>query len=187
MAILTYFAYGSNMLSERLRGRVPSASPAGSAKLCGYGLDFAKISKDQSGKCDLVKSDHGAVWGRLFKIDPGHKSDLDRYEGPHYETIEVQVSVEGEARLALAYVALSEKRDLAKVPYDWYLALVIAGARQGQLPSAYIDCLKANIFKTDEDEARASRKEAIDALNLAGMAHVLDELTHQVVVAEGDS
>ena len=53
---MLYFAYGSNMLTERLKARVSSATPIGKANLSDHGLRFHKKSKDGSGKCDIIKS-----------------------------------------------------------------------------------------------------------------------------------
>lgn len=46
------FAYGSNMLTDRLRERVPSARPVAVARLAGHSLRWHKVSIDGSGKCD---------------------------------------------------------------------------------------------------------------------------------------
>ena len=52
-----YFAYGSNMLKERLcaRDRCPSAMPVDVGSIRGYTLQFWKISKDGSGKATIVR------------------------------------------------------------------------------------------------------------------------------------
>lgn len=49
------FAYGSNMLTARLRERVSSARPVGTACLPGFSLRWHKVSVDRSGKCDVVE------------------------------------------------------------------------------------------------------------------------------------
>jgi gamma-glutamylcyclotransferase len=54
---MLYFAYGSNMLTERLKARVPSTRPISPAILSDYDLRFHKRSTDKSGKCDIIKSD----------------------------------------------------------------------------------------------------------------------------------
>ncbi len=41
----TYFAYGSNMLTKRIRYQNPSAVAVGTASLQGYKLDFRLASK----------------------------------------------------------------------------------------------------------------------------------------------
>ena len=48
-----YFSYGSNMLTERLRARCPSANCIGIATATGYALEFSKSSVDGSGKATL--------------------------------------------------------------------------------------------------------------------------------------
>src|SRR5438128_1900656 len=62
-AIMLYFAYGSNMLTQRLKARVPSASPKTVAVLFDHGLRFHKRSQDGSGKCDIVKCPGEVVHG----------------------------------------------------------------------------------------------------------------------------
>jgi gamma-glutamylcyclotransferase len=42
-------------------------------------------------------------------------------------------------------------------PYDWYKALVIAGAREHGLPADYIAALAAAPAKPDPDKIRAAR------------------------------
>lgn len=49
------FACGSNMLTARLRERVSSARPVGTACLPGFSLRWHKVSVDGSGKCDVVE------------------------------------------------------------------------------------------------------------------------------------
>ena len=77
---MNYFAYGSNLLTRRLRARVPSARPLGPALLKGHRLAWHKISRDGSGKCDITPDPGGTVWGVVFEIDPQKKCGLDRTE-----------------------------------------------------------------------------------------------------------
>lgn len=59
-----YFAYGSNMLSERLCSRVPSARVSGRVLLEGWRFAFNKCSKDSSAKANLLESlGGGTTWG----------------------------------------------------------------------------------------------------------------------------
>jgi len=83
MLTFTYFAYGSNMLRERLSARCPSAKVLGHATASGYSLQFFKKSVDGSGKATLVQSakDDVLVNGVLFEIVTGERVDLDAAEG----------------------------------------------------------------------------------------------------------
>ena len=185
MATLRYFAYGSNMLRERLVARVSTAQAVAVGVVRDYRLDFAKVSNDLSGKGDLVASPGGEVWGVLYEFDASQKADLDRHEGPHYQAQEVLVSTPSGDEPAWAYMAEPRRRDPSKVPYDWYLALIIAGARQGGLPEAYIQAVEATAFDVDGKEDRATRQEALSALAKAGMTNVLDEVRQRAVLTTG--
>ena len=72
-----YFAYGSNMLTERLTARTPSAEPQGTGVLAGYRLTFEKPSVGRSGtsgKGDITETHQPAdrVLGVVFKILTEH-------------------------------------------------------------------------------------------------------------------
>lgn len=185
MTMHLYFAYGSNMLRERLVARVSSAQPMGAALLRGYQLDFAKVSVDGSGKGDMVSSPDGEVWGRLYEFDEIQKPDLDEHDGSHYQFHDVVVATDAGDRQALTYLANGARRDPSKVPFDWYLALIVAGARQGGLPEEYVRALEATAFDIDGKDDRGTRLQAMEALDRAGMRQVLDELRQRMTVATG--
>ena len=185
MAIARYFAYGSNMLRERLVARVSTAQVVAVGAVRDYRLDFAKVSVDGSGKGDMVASPGDEVWGVLYEFDAAQKVDLDKHEGRHYQPREVVVSTTDGDQAAWAYMAEPHRRDPSKVPYDWYLALIVAGARQGGLPAAYIHTLEATVFDVDGIEDRATRQDALAALADAGMTRVLDEVRQRAVLTTG--
>jgi cation transport regulator ChaC len=138
---MLYFAYGSNMLTERLKARVPSAVPRTRARLPGYRLQFHKRSQDGSGKCDIVATSDGEsdVHGVLFEVEPQDLTALDEAEhrGRGYERSTVQPRRDERSFEAFAYVAQPAYTDDALVPYAWYHALVLAGAHQHGLPESY--------------------------------------------------
>lgn len=91
-----YFAYGSNMLRERLVARCASARPLGIAMVnAPFELVFCKRSVDGSGKAALLPvGDDGVsapVCGVLYQLDVCDRQSLDRVEGDGYhpETIAV--------------------------------------------------------------------------------------------------
>lgn len=154
-----YFAYGSNMLSRRLtaKGRAPSAVSIGSAYVSNRRLTFDKMSRDGSGKCDIEITADSAdrVYGVLFKISSSEKLRLDRAEGVGEGYREEQVQVvtsNGETYEGLTYIAT--KKDPASSPYDWYKALVIAGAMEHKLPPEYVKWLHTFYCQPDLDESR---------------------------------
>ncbi len=85
-----YFAYGSNLVAERLRGRVESARALEIARLPGRRLALDKLGRDGSGKANLVAHPGALVWGVLYEIEPLHWADLDAWEWG-YERVEVEV------------------------------------------------------------------------------------------------
>jgi hypothetical protein len=137
---IVYFAYGSNMVTERLRERAPSATPIGIGRLSGHVLSWDKRSRsDGSGKCDAEATGRNGdvVWGVLFELDPRDKPALDRAEGAGEGYVEKQVTIltaDGSVH-ALTYCAT--EKDPALRPYRWYKALVVAGAREHHLPADY--------------------------------------------------
>src|SRR4249920_812082 len=81
---LRYFAYGSNMLTARLRERVPSATAIGIGRLEGHVLCWDKRSwRDGSGKCDAEYTGQRSdvVWGVVFEFELEEKPALDQAEG----------------------------------------------------------------------------------------------------------
>lgn len=157
-----YFAYGSNLLTRRLRERTPSARPVGVGLLRQHALRWHKAATDGSGKCDVMPCSDGdaadtQVHGMVWEIDLDDKPALDAAEtlGVGYGEREVSIEMPG-ARMvrARAYVAL--KTDPAALPYDWYHALVLAGAREQSLPPAYLEMLEAVSTKADSDAARSA-------------------------------
>lgn len=153
------FAYGSNMLSSRIKARCPSAHFLGVAKLHGYELKWHKRSTDGSGKCDVVPTHNQArvVEGVLYEIKGSEKADLDNAEGlgNGYEEKKVQVVFKGAPRTVSIYTAT--KTDSSLKPYTWYKAFVVAGANEHKLQSEYVQQLEAVEAIQDPDRDRARR------------------------------
>jgi gamma-glutamylcyclotransferase len=163
-----YFAYGSNMLNERLKARVSSAKNPRPFTLRRYRLRFHKKSSDCSGKCNIVAtaSDGDLVHGVLFDINEAQISSLDKAEGVvyGYRRNEIVVSIDDIMTKIFVYIAEEDAIDDALVPYRWYYELVLSGAEQHALPSDYVAGLRAIPFTNDPKPDRKSRLEALDAL-----------------------
>ncbi len=163
MALLN-FAYGSNMLSVRLRQRVPGARLVGTATLPGHALRWHKIAKDGSGKCNIVAAEPASVvHGVLYEIPAHEKQHLDRAEGLGFGYEEKDVLVECKTGMlkATAYVATHIDEEI--LPFTWYKALVIAGAMEHGLPIAYVNELRAIEAKLDADAQRHALHRALAA------------------------
>lgn len=169
---MKYFAYGSNMLEERLQSsnRVPGATFQTIGCVRGYKLRFHKKSIDSSAKCNIVRTDSvgDIVYGVVFEV-PDHQLEcLDRAEGVGHGyhrdyNIPVQLA-DGTKVPALAYIADSNAIDDNLIPYEWYRRLVIAGAEQHRLPEEYIEVLRIVLVSEDPEPNRPSKREAETAL-----------------------
>jgi len=138
---VVYFAYGSNMKLSRIKSskRAPSAKPIGRAKLLGKRLTFNKISKDGSGKANIVDDKKAETWGVLFEIERKDWNSLDRCEAG-YQRIQVKVMTDdGKTLVAETYVALGLDDNLQ--PSDSYKKMILDGANDFELPQSYIDGL----------------------------------------------
>lgn len=173
-----YFAYGSNLLRERLLARCPGITYAGLATLPGHRLTFDKVSNDGSGKCAFEAFNDRAneVRGVLWNVPVAELGELDRVEGAGYGYERCQVIVRQVSRECEVLTYRATNRQAGLQPYDWYLALVLAGATQQGMPEAYIDRLRERPFRQDSDTARKARMEALEALAAADMLHVLEAL-----------
>lgn len=160
-----YFAYGSNMLRERLQRRVPSARTFTTARLPGYTLKFHKGRTDGSGKGNVIKTDSedDIVYGVVYEIDEREKPLLDDAEGLGYGYFEKNVLLKTpDAQIkAYMYVANKDYINDTLIPYQWYKDFIVYGARQHNLPAEYIKTLEAVPAKEDPDKARAEMNRGI--------------------------
>ena len=160
------------MLESRLKhpSRAPSALCIGAAVLSGYQLRFHKVAKDGSGKCDALKTGNlqDAVYGVAFQVEDRDFAALDEREdvpGGGYSRKAVTVKMsDGSAEVyAECYFANPEFVDDNLAPYEWYRALVVAGALEHDLPEEYVRQLRDCPAIVDTDPERAAR--ATDLLN----------------------
>jgi hypothetical protein len=152
------FAYGSNMLTVRIRKRCPSAIALGIAELHGHVLQWHKRSHDGSGKCSLLKTNDATavVYGVLYEIPVGERQALDQEGlGNGYEAKSAEVVFKGARRIASLYHAT--EIDPTLKPDSWYKAFVVVGAKEHGLPGTYIEQLVAIDAIEDPDRERHSR------------------------------
>ena len=156
MGTITYFAYGSNMSFKRLRKRIRSAEPKERGVLRCHRLAFHKVSKDKSGKCDIVSSkESDVVWGRLYYINGKEEKRLDCAEGRGHGYNDKCVAVEldsGTTVCAVTYCATETDPNLK--PYTWYKKHVLVGAKEACLPPDYIKKIEEVKAKEDCDKKR---------------------------------
>ena len=154
-----YFAYGSNMLTRRLRERTPSALSIGTATLAGHELRWHKVSKDGSAKCDFVpgSSPQSCVHGVVFEIANADMAALDLAEGLGMGYRKEVVEVACAQGVIEAWTYRATNIDHLALPYTWYKVLVVAGAREHGLPRSYVDALTAVATKDDPQPERTAQ------------------------------
>jgi hypothetical protein len=151
-----HFGYGSNMCDTWLERDAVSAKSIGSAHLAEHALTFDKEStRDHSAKANVVASAGGRVWGVLFNIEPIDLPQLNTKEGG-YRVVPVDVAlVDGTQTPAWTLVA-GEAQPVLK-PWDWYVRLIVTGARYHELPHEYVRELQATPNQGAGDPADVER------------------------------
>ncbi|XP_044535469.1 gamma-glutamylcyclotransferase [Gracilinanus agilis] len=151
-----YFAYGSNLLKERLQLRNPSAEFCCVARLQDFRLDFGNYQGETStswhgGIATIVSSPGDGVWGVVWKMHARNRSSLDKQEGVSsgtYVPIQVDVrSLEGDVLTCRSY----QMRDYVPAPPSpQYKTVICKGARQNGLPPDYqrkLEDIETNDYK----------------------------------------
>lgn len=154
------------MLTARLAARCPSARVLGPAIARGFSLAFAKSSADGSGKATLLEKREATVHGVIFRIKGVDLAALDRAESGYRRMDDFPVAADDATQSAVTYIAEAPAADL--LPYDWYHALVVAGAREHGLPKFYVEWLTAQENAPDHRADCKSRARGYDALASAG-------------------
>jgi gamma-glutamylcyclotransferase (GGCT)/AIG2-like uncharacterized protein YtfP len=131
-----HFAYGSNMSRLHMRARCPGAQALGRATLSGW--QFV-INPDGYGS--IVPQAGSVVHGVLWRLGVRGLAAVNAYEnvaGGLYLRRTLAVCRDGHRGPALVYIAV---RQGAGTPRPGYMALVVAAAREWELPEPYIRSL----------------------------------------------
>ena len=128
-----YFAYGSNMSTNRLASRLGAARPVGRAHLAHFELAWNKPGADGSGKANVRARVGTSTWGVLFALERREWPLLDRFEPGYARESHIVRDTTGLERSAQLY---RWRRDAPnRLPTPEYLALVVAGAKEHGIPA----------------------------------------------------
>ena len=166
-----YVAYGSNLLSTRLTARCPSARVVGVAMTDGWTVSFTKPGGDGSGKAGLVQRQDAVHPGVVYELSAVEMPVLDRIEGvghgyTRHDDFQVTMLDDGEPVSTATYVP--QRHDPALIPFDWYLAVCIAGATENRFDPQVLAAFQATPFKPDVEDHRPAKLAGIEALQAAG-------------------
>lgn len=149
-----YFAYGANLNPEIMKRRCPDSSFMAVAYSCDYILKFTKcLKRDKSwGKgswvADMALSLNDKVWGAIYKVSEKDLENLDKSEGVRFPTgykrVKQLVIVEKSNPLCVdVWTYLVNKKQGEGRPSKLYMAAILEGAREHQLPEDYIKFLES--------------------------------------------
>ena len=173
MSLFPYFAYGSNLLSSRLADRCPSARYHAVACVDDLAIEFSKESgEDGSGKATLVPSHGHRVYGVVYEVEPGELEILNRIESGYDLKHDFKVTLPdtGTPLTVKTYIAPDWNRKPGLKPFDWYLALIVAGAIEHGFPQAEISAYRNMEFRTDKEGENKAK--TLKLLNEAGFESI---------------
>merc|ERR1711990_1151446 len=140
-----YFAFGSNLLRERLHISNPSAVFKAIARLPAHRLEFNYFSRRwQGAAATIVEADNEEVWGVLWELSIEHLTTLDAQEGVPtvYNRKTVTVEVDGGEEEAFTYFLVKPVEEDRR-PSAVYLDVIVRGAKENGLPEEYIEKLQS--------------------------------------------
>ncbi|XP_036309657.1 gamma-glutamylcyclotransferase isoform X1 [Pipistrellus kuhlii] len=157
-----YFAYGSNLLTERIHLRNPSAEFCCVARLQDFKLDFGNPQGKTSetwhgGIATIFHSPGDEVWGIVWKMNKSNLSSLDKQEGVNsgtYAPMEVNVyTQEGKKITCRSY---QMKNYESAPPSPQYKKVICMGAKENGLPLEYQK--KLNAIEPNDYRGRVSEE-----------------------------
>ncbi|KAM6134543.1 gamma-glutamylcyclotransferase [Pterocles gutturalis] len=160
-----YYAYGSNLLRERLLLSSPSAALSAVARLQDFKLEFGHHQGRTSsvwhgGTATVVQSPGDEVWGIVWKMNASSLSTLDKQEGVEGGIyVPVEVNVRTQAGDVLTCRSYQMKDYVCGPPSPQYKKVICMGAKQNGLPTDY-----------------QKKLEAIETNNYAGPVPIMEEI-----------
>ncbi|XP_068590655.1 gamma-glutamylcyclotransferase isoform X1 [Cebidichthys violaceus] len=168
-----YFAYGSNLLKERLQLKNPSAKVHCVASLKDYRLVFGNykgLASDRwhGGVATIEHSPGDEVWGVVWRMSMSDLESLDGQENVTlgaYTPMELSVKTKEQELICRTYIMNS---CVYAPPSPQYLKVIMMGAEQNGLPKDYqekLRTIKTNTYEgplpmmTELERARRSAKE----------------------------
>ena len=138
------FAYGSNLSTEQMCRRCPSARIVASATLQNYRLEFAGWSYGWRGAVANVRRTPGArTDGVVFELDAIDLARLDRFEGVPSAYIRRPLIVHSPENMFVAHVYMQARPVRSAVPSLPYVARIGEGyLRHGLDPKPLIEAVR---------------------------------------------
>ena len=173
-----YFAYGSNMSLEQIKGRCPSCEFKGVAVLNGKKVVCNKLSQNKIDHfAGLVDSPTDQVMGVLYQLSSKDISFLDGKEkGYHRSTGEFLVEEIGTGRPIDCFTYLVTNPVTPQRPPPKYLERILKGCQDHKLPLEYMEKIQGWFDVSGKKSFPATEQERINGLergNRAGARWVI--------------
>lgn len=144
-----FFAYGANMNLAQIKKRCSYPVRVAAAYLPDYRIGFYGHSREWDGALETaIESQGSKLWGVLFALNALDWDQIDswqdaRFDGTgQYFHYPVHVcDMQGKSYEARLYK--KDVLDISCPPSQQYMARILDGARQNELPPAYIESLLA--------------------------------------------
>ncbi|XP_055934197.1 gamma-glutamylcyclotransferase-like [Argiope bruennichi] len=138
-----YFAYGSNMLKQRMHINCPSALFKCIGELKNFKLSSTDFAHSWKGAvATILECKNDSVWGVVWEISKEHEEKLDLQE-KDYQPLILPIETELFGKLnCKVYQRLVHKEEMDLVSCI-YKAVCIQGAKEHGLPLEYIKKLEA--------------------------------------------
>lgn len=132
------------MASRVLARRGLVALESHAARLHGYRLSFEEpgFRWVEPAFASVSEAADGIVHGVLHRVSDEDLAQLDRFEGPGYERVMAQVEARDIGMLE-AFFYVPRRRVSGRRPSRRYVGLLLEGAREHELPAAWIARLEA--------------------------------------------
>jgi hypothetical protein len=134
---MLHFAYGSNMSRALMAARCPGASALGTATVAGW-----RFVVNPDGVGSITPAPGALLWGVLWRLGLRDLVAINAYESVDTSLYlrRVMPVVRGGRRVpALVYIARRGGEGNAR---PGYISLVVAAAREWDLPEAYVHSLQ---------------------------------------------
>ena len=143
-----YFAYGSNLSSEQMLRRCPDSTPLDTAYLAGYELCFPFSSATWGGKgvAGIQTHQDRNVYGVVYQMSEQSLMILDQYEGHPFKYCRKRLTVvtsKNDCREVWVYIPMTDRSQDFFQPSRRYIAAIIRGAVEHDLPSKYLNFLES--------------------------------------------
>ncbi|GMR39645.1 hypothetical protein PMAYCL1PPCAC_09840, partial [Pristionchus mayeri] len=137
-----YFAYGSNLLKERIHVQISGAEFVCTGRLPHYELIFAGFGHRWMGAAASVREKKGdEVWGCVWRVPNSFATELDKQEN-WYDRRSVFVET-GSGEIVCRTYQMRDADGNENKPSPHYKLVIVNGAIEHELPPAYVDRLKS--------------------------------------------